>query len=119
MREFIGPTSHAYEVAFVPGECMRVAGTSNTAAYLWSLDSSDPTVMEWNENAWGQPVFEASPDGKWLVAGPTEALRCWDLSKLSPEKMAVGTNRGILVSAAFSPDGLPIATGTMDGPIRV
>ena len=105
MREFIGPTSNwRHEVAFVPGDAMRVAAASNTAAYLWPPEAGEPAVMQWNENAWGQPVLEVSPDGRWLVAGPTERLRGWDISKPTPKGPADLACQG-LVLTNFADDG--------------
>jgi WD40 repeat protein len=85
MREYTGPTDTVYEVAFVPGGPPRLAAATDTEAYVWDLDRPEPAaVLSWDETAWGEPRLAVSPDGRWLVAGPAEHLRCWDVSALPP-----------------------------------
>ena len=64
MREYVGPTSTARQVAFVPGDPPRVAAAVNTAAYVWSPDRPEPVALSWEETAWGEPVLTVSPDGR-------------------------------------------------------
>jgi WD40 repeat protein len=81
MREYTGPTSEIVHVAVVPGTPARLAAVDNTAVYLWDLNDPRPVAeLRWEEDAWGNPVLSVSPDGRWLVAGPAEHLRVWDIA---------------------------------------
>lgn len=121
MREYTGPGHKAYEVAFVPGDPPRLAAADNGAAYVWPPDGGEPAVLAWNETAWGEPVLEVSPDGKWLAAGPTQRLRVWDVSarSLRPPRERFWT--GLLI-ARFQviPDRLTLVCHeTNGGPLGV
>src|SRR5215218_930067 len=85
MREYTGPKYEVHRVAFVPGDPPRLAAAVNNAVYLWDLGRADPVAeLRWDETAWGDPVLSVSPDGRWLVAGPAENLRIWDLAARPP-----------------------------------
>ena len=79
MCEYVGCPQRPHQVAFVPGDPPRLAAAANTAAFVWPPDLPDPVEYAWNETAWGEPLLAVSPDGRWLVAGPNERLRGWDL----------------------------------------
>jgi WD40 repeat protein len=67
---------------------------------MWELDRPEPVAfLSWDETAWGEPLLAVSPDGRWLVAGPNERLRVWDLAD-SPAKPTLLSVSG-LVGAAF------------------
>lgn len=105
MREYVGPRESVDEVAFVPGDVTRLAAATNTAVYLWELDRSEPAaVLSWDETAWGEPLLAVSPDGRWLVAGPHERLRVWDLAD-SRGKPALLPVPGLLAAAFPGRDG--------------
>src|SRR4051812_47143323 len=91
MREYLGPPYSVLEVALLPGDPGRLIAATNSAAYLWPLDGGEPTVLAWDENAWGQPALEVSPDGRWVLAGPAGRLRVWDVSRstVSPPRLLV------------------------------
>ena len=82
--EFVGPTYQPSEVAFVPGEPPRLAAVDHQAAYLWRPDPPDPLVLPLLQRAYRVPVLTVSPDGRWLVAGPDDRLRGWDVSAGPP-----------------------------------
>jgi WD40 repeat protein len=81
MREYVGCPRSPYQVAFVPGDPPRLVAAANTAAYVWPPGGPDPVVLAWDETAWGEPVLTVSADGRWLVAGPHQRLRGWDLTR--------------------------------------
>jgi WD40 repeat protein len=85
MREYTGPTGTVYSVAFVPGAPPRLAAGTNDAAFVWEFGRAEPAaVLSYGETALESPVLLASPNGRWVVAGPGEGLRRWDLSRDPP-----------------------------------
>lgn len=119
MREYTGPGQKAYEVAFVPGDPPRLAAADNTAAYVWPPDGGEPIRLAWDETAWGEPVLEVSPDGKWLAAGPTQRLRVWNVAARLPRPPRERFLTGLL-TARFQilPDRLMIVCHrTSGGPV--
>jgi WD40 repeat protein len=60
-----------------------------------------------------------SPDGRLLArTNGSSTVRVYEVAT-GREVMAVGVKPGSLVSVAFAPDGLTLATGTDRGPVRV
>lgn len=104
MREYVGCPQSPHEVAFVPGDPPRLVATANAAAYVWPADGAEPVEYAWGETAWGEPVLVVSPAGRWLVAGPHERLRAWDLSK-TPRKPLDQSRPGVLAAGFASQTG--------------
>jgi WD40 repeat protein len=104
MREYVGCPQRPHQVAFVPGDPPRLAAAANTAAYVWPPGASDPVVLAWDETAWGEPILTVSADGRWLVAGPNERLRGWDLARggRRPKELF---QEGVLAAQLSAADG--------------
>jgi hypothetical protein len=65
------------------------------------------------------PGLAWSPDGRLLArTDNTTTVRVFEVAT-GRQVLAVGGRRGRLGCAAFSPDGLTLATGTHEGPVRV
>jgi WD40 repeat protein len=76
-------------------------------------------VAGWKAKYDYAPGLAWSPDGRLLArTDNSTTVRIYEVAT-GREVMAVGGKRGRLVCAAFSPDGLTLATGTHMGPIRV
>ena len=98
MREYVGPTQQVRQVVFVPGEPMRLAAATNEAAHVWRPDRTDPVVLSWDAPGWTEPRLSASPDGRWLVAGPIDRLNCWDLTTDPPGGLTALSLSGLLAA---------------------
>jgi WD40 repeat protein len=104
MREYVGCPQRPSQVAFVPGDPPRLAAAANTAAYVWPPGEPDPVVLAWDETAWGEPILTVAADGRWLVAGPNERLRGWDLARggRGPKELF---REGVLTAQFSAADG--------------
>jgi WD40 repeat protein len=107
--------------------------SSDGAAKLWDLGSGKELIAITGH---GGPLFGVaiSPDGTLLAtAGYDNTAKIWDL-KLPPEKAAAELNITLnghapgqpvgdlypgLTTAAFSPDGMRLATGGVDGMAKI
>jgi WD40 repeat protein len=75
-------------------------------------------VASWKAK-YDYPRLAWSPDGKLLArTDNSTTVRVYEAAT-GRQVLAVGGKRGRLVCAAFSPDGLMLATATSQGPIRV
>jgi WD40 repeat protein len=75
-------------------------------------------VSSWKAK-YDYPRLAWSPDGKLLArTDNSTTVRVYEAAT-GRQVMAVGGKRGRLVCAAFSPDGLTLATAMSQGPIRV
>ena len=74
---------------------------------------------QWKVRSGYVPGLAWSPDGRLLArTDNTTTVRVFEVAT-GRQVMAVGGRRGRLGCAAFSPDGLTLATGTHEGPVRV
>jgi WD40 repeat protein len=76
-------------------------------------------LARWKAKYCYGPCLAWSPDGRLLArTDRSTSVRVYDTAA-GREVQAVGAKRGVLYSAAFSPDGLTLATGSYNGHVRV
>jgi WD40 repeat protein len=99
----------------------RLAIDAGTSLYVFQVDALELLVKWRVRNA--DEVFGSrvawSPDGRLLArTNGSTTVRLYEAAT-GRETIAIGKKPGSLQCVAFSPDGLTLATGTLDGPVRV
>lgn len=115
--------------AFSPDGAQVITSSGDGTLRLWDLNTLNSRELDGRARSASGAVF--SPDGRFVVAGDTDGtVRVWDISAGTSRELrghrgpvnianavfAVGRR---LVSAAFTPDGSLVVTGSADGTARV
>lgn len=121
-------------VAFSPDGKLLAFGGRSGAVYLWDTDNrTDKPVAYYDHQT---PVTEVafSPDGRTLASAgddsgsnltPKHSALLWNVADRDPDPHGQDGPRATLshtqgvTSVAFSPDGETLATGSIDGKIRL
>jgi WD40 repeat protein/energy-coupling factor transporter ATP-binding protein EcfA2 len=117
-------------VAFSPDNHWLVT-TKNKRLYLWDLTApspaEDPVVLRDHRRAITEITI--SPDSRWLVTGTDknpilpwqrdDAIRVWDLSRLSNAPRSLPGHNRTVETMTISPDSRWLATGGEDSSLLV
>ena len=96
----------------------RLFVDAGTTLYLHDSDTLE-LLAKWKAKYSYVPGLAWSPDGRLLArTDNSTTVRVYEVST-GRQVMAVGGKRGRLGCVAFAPDGLTLATGTHEGPVRV
>jgi hypothetical protein len=106
-----------HAAAFSPDSSKLVIDAGTT---LYIHDGDDLELLtKWKVNNCEIPGLAWSPDGRLFArSDDSRTLRVYEAAS-GRSVMAVRAKNGRAVSVAFAPDGLTIATGTSEGPVRV
>jgi WD40 repeat protein len=117
-------------MAFGPDGNSMALGNTAGVIYIWDVKSQQASSQLAAESGLVMGLT-FSPNGKTLAARilipstesiPYEKIALWDVDSLQPigqpltSQVATGSAAG-LISTAFSPDGMTLASGTSDGSI--
>jgi len=128
--EFAG---YAFALTFSPDGKTLTAANADGAIGQWDLDNPQAPFVELPVQTGGVWSLAYSPDGRWLAMGNKldDAFTVWDLSQPDtppvlvndPQPAAPGSGPRIQivggVPVAFSPDSSTLATGSLEGIIRL
>lgn len=133
IQRFTGHTSLVNSASFSPDGRKIITSSNDGTAIVWDISSGGIDLTLKNDSAW-ITVSMFSPDGKTIVTSPGDnTLKLWDagngqlrntLYKGTESGMAawadsLGGHRGMINSAAFSPDGKYIATASDDKTVKI
>lgn len=115
--KLIGHTGRIESIVFSPDGLLLATASRDSTVKLWRVDSGSvkytlPMRKGWPAN---YPKIALSPDGKTLATfGVREkAVKLWDVETWKLRATLSGHTKAIL-TAAFSPDGRTLATGSYD-----
>lgn len=119
MKQLTGHTSDTYGVAFsADGQTLASASRDGTVK-LWDLRTNSLIRTLGKDEANGDAVT-FSNDGKTVAVTLSEDVKLWNVQTGAPEQTVPGEPGGTAVSVlAFAPDGNTIATGCMDGSVKI
>ncbi len=118
IRTFEGSTATVSCLAFSADDVLLVSngGTRNGNGYLYDLESGQTLWANWENSRIGELFF--SPDGKVLVTVTGGLVKFWDIATRELVYRAEAVTDHIL-SAAYSPDGTTLATGSRSGRVHL
>lgn len=124
---------YVFSLAFSPNGKALVAANAAGSIGQWDLDQPQAPFIELSTQKGGVWSTIFSPDGRWLAMGSKldDAFAVWDLTQADakpilvndPQPAAAGSGPPIErvggVPVAFSPDSTMLATGSLNGVIRL
>jgi WD40 repeat protein len=121
-KNFQGSTDWILSVAFSPDGKTVLTGASDRTARIWDVETGKELKKFAGHTNVAEGVWSAafSPDGKKVVTtgGQDTTVLIWDVESGRELKKLVGHTREVR-SAAFSPDGKRVVTGSYDYTARI
>jgi WD40 repeat protein/class 3 adenylate cyclase/energy-coupling factor transporter ATP-binding protein EcfA2 len=128
-----GQKNHMYALAFSPDGKALVAANVDGAIGRWDLGNPRAPYVELSRQPGGVWSVAFSPDGRWMAAGSKrdDTFAVWDLgnpgagpvvvSDPQPAPAGSGPHGSTVggVPVAFSPDSTTLATGSLNGIVRL
>ncbi len=125
----ISQLSQVKSIAADPNLPMLAIGGSGYDVHLWNSAWSKVVVLTGASASVNSVAF--SPDGKLLASGGSDrVVRLWDMAEVATQAAAPG-DQGVVetvdlegheeevLSLAFSPDSQRLASGSVDGTVRI
>jgi WD40 repeat protein len=113
-------------IAFTPDGRSLVTGTSEQSIDLWDVARHTRTAVVQGpvKNATSTDGVALSPDGRTIAFGTNPANNVYDIKLWSMESRKVTATAKVngangLSSIAFSPDSTQLASGSLDGTVRL
>ncbi|AKT42626.1 WD40 repeat domain-containing serine/threonine protein kinase [Chondromyces crocatus] len=105
-------------IAFSPDEHLLVSGSMDHTMQLWNLESG--VAEKFNLGGTGVRQLGFLPDGKTLVtmSGGDTGARLWDVETRS-QRATLRGHSGEVTGFAIAPDGLRLATASLDRTVRL
>ncbi len=133
LSEFPKGGGYVFSLAFSPNGKTLVAANATGSIVQWDIDHPQAPFAELSTQKGGVWSAVFSPDGRWLATGSKldDAFAVWDLTQADagpvlvndPQPAAAGSGPPIErvggVPVAFSPDSTMLATGSLNGIIRL
>lgn len=119
LHRLTGHTSQVTSVAFGPDNALLVSGSWDESIRIWEPPNlQKPRVLEEKSQIMDLIFCVAlSPDARVLVAGSWDALlRVWDVAQ-GQLLRKLGQHNSMVLSAAFSADGVALASGDAEGKV--
>jgi WD40 repeat protein/serine/threonine protein kinase len=135
-HDLVATTSGAMAVAFSPDGRLFATGSLEGTVRVWDVCTGHPLCTLTGHTS-GVTSVAFSPDGRRLASssrGGAIHIKCWDRDAMSPEKpltlkdhswqsgrepLTLMGHTGSVSQVAFSPDGMQLASASVDGTIKV
>lgn len=109
-------------LAFFGSGAYLLSGATDTTLRLWSVnvhntDLGEPLINSWHTDT-APMILEYSPDGRHLIAGDI-SIGLWNTETGQQIGLDWEGHEWFITSAAFSPDGKYVVTGSLDKTLRL
>jgi len=132
-RDEMGGSGYLFSLAFSPNGKTLVAANADGSIGQWDLDNPQAPFIDLSTQKGGVWSAAFSLDGRWLAMGSKldDAFAVWDLIQADagpvlvndPQPAAAGSGPPVErvggVAVAFSPESTTLATGSLNGVIRL
>ena len=114
LAEFRGHSNVVIDAVFSPDGNLVLTGAQDGSCKLWSSDGI--LIQDFKGDFFGVNCLDFSPDERTIVSGCDRTLRVWTITD-KPSRQFTHNNQ--VASAAFSPDGKSVLTGSYDYTARL